>query len=474
MLLVFLAAATCVDPVAFGAVANDGKPDHVAIQEAVEVAQRRRVAVCLGEGVWNLERTSRLGSITITGGPLEIRGAGPKTVLRMTGDGGRGDWRALQLDKARDVVLRDFAVDGLDATNTEEQTHLIEIGPGSRRVRLSNLTLGPMRRPDQNVGDGIGGDCIRLLGNPGAEVTDVVIERSHLTDCDRSGITLQRALRRVKVTDVTIRGVGDTPVDFEPTGAGKIEDVTFSRLTIQRPPDAQGAWAMTIGGVGADLARRITVQDSTLDGGIGMLNVADVTIQRNEIVHSAPGDRPTINVMWRGANVRILRNRISRTRQAGAGPVIRATHNNAHAPRGLVIEHNTLRQETQAATIAAISLDGLTVRGNRIEYDGTDPAPVVIADPVLQPVGDVVITGNRVVGRTAELIAIGARGERGAGRVVVRDNRVDGAPLPVRCNGAPRIRTVVVDRGVAEISRRCPGTRVRLEPKQPRRAHESP
>jgi hypothetical protein len=56
-----------------------------------------------------------------------------------------------------------------------------------------------MRRPDQPIGAGAGGDCIRLLGEKEQMVEDVTISDSDFIGCDRSGITVQRGVRRLTV-----------------------------------------------------------------------------------------------------------------------------------------------------------------------------------------------------------------------------------------------------------------------------------
>src|SRR5262249_32744907 len=130
-------------------------------------------------------------------------------------------------------------------------THLLEIALGARDTVVAGVRLGPMRRPDQKVGDGIGGDCLRLIGDTGKDVDGVTIIDSSFVDCDRSGIAFQRHVHHVTIRGDTISGTGDTPIDFEPTGAGpggSIDHVAIEGSTIDRPRDAQGEWAITLTG----------------------------------------------------------------------------------------------------------------------------------------------------------------------------------------------------------------------------------
>jgi hypothetical protein len=440
MLLALL--ASCVDPVTYGAVPDDHGDDAPAFQRAIDQAIEQHAEVCIGPGVWNLARPSgRLGSVGLTGGPIAIHGAGPATVLRMSGPGHHHDWRAISVRNAHDVVIRDLTIDGLDAFDTEEQTHLIELGPGTHDVVITNVTLGPMRRPDQRVGDGIGGDCLRLLGEPGREVADVTVVDSRFVDCDRSGVGVQRALRDITLAHDTITGAGDTAIDFEPTGRGAITDVTFVDLTIQHPPLAQSAWAITLAGIGQDLARRVLIEQSTMEGGgVSMLNVDNVELADNLITaHPKAGPKPTITVFRRGTNIRILRNTIARPAAADPGFVIRASHNNGEVPHGLVIEDNTIEQATRHPVIGSISVGGLVVRHNVIKYTAGDPSiPIVQASAVVADVDGLTVEDNDVRGAASALVTASVRKDHTFTAMTLSGNRTDHLAA-VHCSG-PRAR----------------------------------
>jgi hypothetical protein len=439
LLPVFAAAAACVDPASHGAVPDDGKSDTAAIQEAIDLAIRTTHRVCLGPGVFELERTRAIGSLTITGGPLELRGAGASTVLRMSGAGRRRDWRAIQIRDASGVVLHDFTVDGLAAHDTEEQTHLLELAPGSRDVLIHDVTFGPMRRPDQLVGQGIGGDCIRLLGAAKNPVVDVTIAHSVFRDCDRSGIAFQRALRRILVEHVTISGTGDSAIDFEPSGRGAIEGVILIDLKITQPLEAPGPVAVSIGGRGTDLARRITLADSTIHGGaIKLMNVADVQLLRNTIEYGARAKpHPTISIIRRARDVVIAKNVISRRAGAVAGVLIRAEHNHDHAPRNLTIEDNRLLQQTAAPVIGMTSVSGVTIRRNAIEYAaGPIDIPIINIAAGRGDVSGVTVVDNTIAGRAAAVLSIKPKQHR-IRDVVFDGNTATEIAQPLHCGRGP-------------------------------------
>ena len=436
MLLALL--ASCIDPQSYGAVPDDHRDDAPAFQKAIDQAIDQGAEVCVGPGVWNLARPAGyVGSVDLTGGPIVIRGAGQATVLRMSGPGHHRDWRGLYVKDAHDVVIRDLTIDGLDAFDTEEQTHLIELGPGTRDVVIANVTLGPMRRPDQRVGQGIGGDCVRLRGEPGREVTDVTIADAQLVDCDRSGVAFQRALADVTLVRDTFTGTGDTPIDFEPTGRGAITDVALVDLTIHHPPAAQGAWAVTLGGIGQDLASRVLLERSTLDGGgVGMLNVAGVELADNLITaHPKSGPKPTISVIRRGTDIRVVRNTISRPATSDPGFVIRAAHNNGVAPHDLTIEDNTIEQATAYPVIGSISAGGFVVRHNTIDYTAADPSiSIVQASAVIADIAGLAVEDNDVHGTAGSLVAATLRADHKLSEVALRKNR-GGHRATMQCRG---------------------------------------
>lgn len=450
--------ASCLDPVAYGAVPDDHRDDAAAFQRAVDQAIAASAEVCIGPGVWNLERVAgQIGSVRVTGGPVTLRGAGSSTVLRMSGPGHRGDWRALRFQDAHEVVIRDLTIDALEATDTEEQTHLIELAPGTHDVVIANVTLGPMRRADQRIGQGAGGDCLRMLGEIGREVAKVTIVDSRFVDCDRSGIAFQRALHDITLVRNTITGSGDTAIDFEPTGAGAIEDVTMVDLVIDHPRLAQSVFAIALAGIGQDLASRVLIDRAEIQGGgVSMLNVADVEIADSVITsHPQAGEQATISVIRRGTNIRLARNTIARAASAGPGFVIRASHNNGAVPHGLTIEGNTIEQATGHAVIGAISAGGLVVRRNVIDYRADDPrAPLIHASAVIADLDGITVEDNDVRGVPGALVAASPDPNRRVTAVVVRGNRGAAGPA-LRCfgpaSGAAQVRsdTALPDCGAA-------------------------
>ncbi len=446
-MLFALATVACISPVAFGAVAGDGKGDEAALGAAIGAARAQKLAVCLPAGVFELGPPVRWASLVIDG-PVTFRGVGPATILRMTGDGRQGDWRGIELRAgARGVIFEDLAIDSLGTHNTEEQTHLVQLSPGVSRVTFRRVQFGPMRHPGQELGAGAGGDCLRLVGEKDAMIEDVVISRSSFIDCDRSGVSLQRGLRRITIARSTMRGTGDSPIDFEPTAPGAIEDVAMIDLRIWRGERAQGSWAIAIGGYSDDVATRITVAGCTLEGGgVGMLNVGQVVIAGNDIRHGS-GAGPTISVRRRAARVLLEDNVIVRPRSAPAAALFEAQHNNGFAPTELVIANNRLRQETSAAVVSSTSVARLEVHGNRIQYAGDDAGQFVIdTHATAADAGRLGIVGNTIRGVARAALRLDARNRVVEG-VEVRGNVSDAVSESVTCEAHPtgRIGALVAE-----------------------------
>lgn len=435
MLPLVAAAIACISPLAYGAVPNDGKPDQAALAKALAEAHAKRAAVCLPAGVFELGRTDDRASLVIDRGPVTLRGAGAATVLRMTGDGRKGDWRGLELrGGARDVVIEELTIDSLGTFNTEEQTHLIQLSAGVRKVVLREVHLGPMRRPEQKIGEGSGGDCVRLLGEGDRMIEDVVIRDSTFVDCDRSGVSLQRGLRRISITRSSFRGTGDAAVDFEPTAPGPIERVTLSELEIEQAAGSQASWAMTIGGHGESVATGVNVTDCKLrGGGIGLLNVGEVLVLGNEITHGSSA-AATIALRRRAGLVRLERNVIVRPAAAPPGALIEAQHNNGLTPTALRISGNHLRQETAAPLVSTTSLAELEVSKNLLEYQAQDTRQFIIdTHAVAADAGKIRVLDNTIRGATAAAaLRLDAR-KRAVSGVELRGNVAESLGESVAC-----------------------------------------
>src|SRR4051812_4559498 len=127
----------CFDPVAFGAVPDDGVDDRAPVQAAIDAASAAGGGtVCLGSGRWRVSRApvgsyDRFAALSTHGAHLTFSGTGPGTVIELVGDQQAGAVSVLSLDPgASDITVSQLTIDTSATTNTDEQTHAIAIGSG--------------------------------------------------------------------------------------------------------------------------------------------------------------------------------------------------------------------------------------------------------------------------------------------------------------------------------------------------------
>src|SRR5262245_1927193 len=284
----------CYDPADFGAQPGPGFDARPGAQAAIDAAVGAGGGrVCFGAGRWRLGRApvgsyNPFAALSTHGAHLEITGAGPGTVLEIAGDQGAGTLWVIALDPgAHDITIRDLTIDTSLATNTDEQTHAIEVGSGLgtgfvEDVRIERVRFVHPRTPDGSRK----GDCLRLVGaTPESSVRRVTVIGGTFTSCARSGIAIQR-----NVFDLVIQGnqfteAGDQDIDSEPTGSGLNGSVAvIGNIFHDDTTVAQGTFAVTIGGISEPMAR-VTVAHNVFEGrGVNFYRSADTTVTGNTFV----------------------------------------------------------------------------------------------------------------------------------------------------------------------------------------------
>lgn len=204
----------CFDPADYGAIPDNGPDDRDPAQRALDDASASGGRVCFGIGRWDLTRApigayNRFAALSTHGAHVEIVGAGPLTVLAMSGDQGGATTFVISIDPgAKDVKVKDLTIDTSGMTNTAEQTHAIEIGSGvcttsngTCSMPVEDISVEGVRfvHPPAPAGQRKG-DCIRLLGNTvETQVRRVKIIGGTFESCARSGIGVQRKVNSLKV-----------------------------------------------------------------------------------------------------------------------------------------------------------------------------------------------------------------------------------------------------------------------------------
>jgi hypothetical protein len=237
-LLVIAGAAAQVEPGActraedFGAVPNDGIDDRDVLQAAIDAAQAGPHCLQLGAGTFHVTRrqtpgTNSIASLRITG-TLALRGQGEGvTTVAMLGPGtcsgcsgfpNPTDWHLLAVTGGTGVSVSGLTLDGSARTNTNEQTHLLQLNGPTQDVLVEHVTF---RLPV--IGPSSGGDCIRLLGTSTLWVRNTIIRNVTGVDCDRSFVGVQRGVDGLVVESSESMKVGDQAIDFEPSGGPAFE-----------------------------------------------------------------------------------------------------------------------------------------------------------------------------------------------------------------------------------------------------------
>lgn len=459
-------APGCTEADSIGAHPNDGLDDRPAIQSWLDAQPAGCLALCFGPGKYEISKTGGTTHRRIVGLSLErpcltLSGAGQATVLMGIGDGGgeSADFSVISIKGAnhastepgvvtRGVELRDMRVSADDTFNTGEQTHVIEVGGrlgngvGVEQVLLHNLWLDLPPKARTPTADNprtteLRGDCVRLIGSAIGPTRRVHIESSVFTDCDRSSVGIQR-----EVYDTLVRGnlfleVGDTHIDEEPTGTGPIERTVIDG-NLFRSEREEGHYSITVTGNDQDAASAdVMLLGNVIEGrGIMLDHVRRAIVSSNTIHGVLPasyGSGGLIEGIKALDQVLITGNVLRRASGSPAGPLIRATYHATVLPGPMRIAGNMLEQGTVHNAIDLNSIQGASVEGNDIVYQGDASAfAAVMLRGDAAPVDRVLVSDNRVSGRVGYLLRIQPSGKP-VGYVGGHGNAGFGATAGLRC-----------------------------------------
>lgn len=429
MLIAALLIATCHQT---QAIPSDGLDDRATLQAELDA----HACVELGPGIYDVSNdplpgVTHMASLTLRDGQRLV-GQGPSTILRFVGDGLKGDWNGLHV-AGSGVTIEHMHI-AFAGSNTEEQTHAIQVG---------RYTLGPIRgtiirdvsftwqRP--TVDDQMG-DCIRVLGEPGQEVRDTLIERVTFGTCARTGLGVQRQAFGGIVRDSVFVDNG-TDVDFELTGGvhaiggGWI----FERNEHQTGPSNQGGNAFHLQSVDA-LLTGVTIRSSRLLGrGIWAHNTVDIRIEDNLIRHEVQMPSATLHFQKNSDRIVVVNNTVERLASAGVGEVIRTVHHGTGYVGEIRVERNRLRQETAANGVYLQTAMDATVINNRIERTGAVASvfAVDISGIVARSLRTSIANNVIVGGWLGAMRAVG--GYAGLGAVLYTGNVTSGPAYGMTC-----------------------------------------
>jgi hypothetical protein len=415
--------------------------DRIALQAAIDAAQAGPQCLVLGPGRFHATRkqtagTASIPSLRITG-TLALQGEGQgMTTLAMLGPGtcsgcqgfpNPTDWHLLAIGNgitsATGVSVRDLTLDGSERTNTNEQTHLLQLNGPTQDVLIEDVSF---RLPV--IGPNAGGDCIRFLGTPTLWVRDTTIRHTTGLDCDRSFVGVQRGVDGLVVESSESMIVGDQAIDFEPTGGPAFEcqpivkNILMRDLTLRRGTTA--GVTVTIGGDGCAVAQNVTLTDSVVDdGGVHIIDVRDVTLSRLHLRNPGGTAAPTVHARKRVVNLRILDTVIERLAGTGTGNALKVNAQSGAYPTDVLLSGVRVEQATPGALVRGENLAKLVMVGCQLVYTGpagTDFAVVVTGDTT-QPAQAPVLVDTTVQGALAGAVKMAGQ--------------FNGAPVLVRVTG---------------------------------------
>jgi hypothetical protein len=427
------ASPICVSPTEFGAVVDDGKDDRAAVQQAFEVAASRRLDVCLPAGDLHVGRVpGRISSLITPMQGIRIRGMGTRSRFVMLGkpdDEHSRDWWVIQVT-GTGHRLQDFAMDGSARDVTDEQTHLIQVRGPARDIQLERLRLAI---PVQSISKG--GDCIRLLGDPGEEVQNVRIANVVGEVCARSFIAFQRLVSNVTVDHVTSREVGGQAIDMEPSGDA-IRDVTIRNSMFRRGSIARGQTTVALAGSRIH-SENLVLEHSVVEGGIQVFRVRNALIRHNYI-HGSLRGLGLIKVQAASERVQIEHNVIQRTGESGGG--VELFSHNGGWPRDVGIRGNVIIMAGSGFPIHGEPVQALDVSNNSIVCQAPGFAAVFLRGVVVS-IDRARVHRNTISGRCVAAVRIAQHHTNTTGAIVVEANVIDGVQAGVIFeNGEPSVK----------------------------------
>lgn len=452
MLLAMALAATCTNPVDFGANPTDDIDDTVQLQAAID-ATPPGGTLCIprghlrvhrrgpGPGIWD-----RFAAVSTHHKGLTVQGVKGESFVDLVGDQGAQGTTLWAINAgARNIVFDGVTLTSTNAWNTDEQTHLIGTnGICSQALGTCTPIVGIIIRNTECIhprGVTRRGDCIRLLGdNLNTLVMDVVVE-DNILDGARSCIGVQRGVRGLTFRRNICKGAtADQHFDMEVTGWApglEVRDVAIYENTFISGPSTQGDYNIAITtadnveiyankhlgiGRGISVVRSsgVSIHDETIwmrsraplvpgKDGQGVIEVSNVC----SITRVNPDGTTSVS------GLRVDNNKL--VREGSPGPMVRIVPHGTGTCDDAVVTDNAMTQATPSFGVYSESSSRLKVLRNHMTWTvpGTGRT-AVYARGTITPVTDLEVDGNVVVGNLTAVTAL------------------DGSPKPIV---APRLGT---------------------------------
>jgi hypothetical protein len=438
----------CYDPADFGATPDDEIDDRIPSQQALDAASAAGGRVCFGPGRWLLSRApigsyNRFATLSTHSAHVEIVGAGPTTVLAVSGDQGGGKTVVISIDPgAKDVQVKDLTIDTSGMTNADEQSHAIEIGSGVcstsngtcsmpvedisvERVRFVHPTAPPGQRK---------GDCIRLLGNTvPTQVRYVKVIGVTFATCARSGIAVQRNVNSLKVIgNHFLPNRWDQAFDGEASGGGFDARLELIGNTF----DEDISVAQDDHSVALTSYSSAVISGNIFNGrGIRLYRTRDVVVAGNTFDATMESGQGVIDVG--NATERLMVGHNVVRRRGVAGPLVRIVHASGRTATHVTIDANQLWNDTAGSGIHMQSVQDVSITANELQWQVPATSEVGISlQSIIHQADGVLIQGNRINGSLSAAILLSAREHHPFRSVSLVGNMARGPAIGLRCDQA--------------------------------------
>ncbi len=269
---------------------------------------------------------SQTPSIDLRGATnFRLVGDGSSSKIKMQGSGMSGSWSMILISgDAEDVEIRDLWLDGNSSNlvnlDNGQHTHTLQIGGGNtlgyaKRVRVQNCTFTDMD------GDGIAFIAKSAPFGTGDDVSSVTIDHCSFIDCHRSGISNQRGLELIRITNCWFEGTSDQDIDFEPSGTPGPRRYIIEGNHVIHTTDA--ACITLTGCGGADPSDQNIFRNNYVIGGtVGGYNMRSMLFQGNYIITGSGTHQSAVKFRGTLDGVRISENYIERASVTSSGTVL--------------------------------------------------------------------------------------------------------------------------------------------------------
>lgn len=380
---------------------DDGIDDRAAIQTALDTQGCADLSSGTYDVAVTLPRTGSRYDLLVLAGGRTLRGVGPATVIRFSGDAGRSDLRGIGMTGDNNLVA-DLTLDTTALENTEEQTHAIQITGPALNQRVSGNWF---RHP--SLGASAGGDCIKVVGYEQTATTpdmrvSMIVTGNVFDQCDRSGIAIHSGIREAVIGNNLFLATGDQDIDLEGSG-GAVDSIVISNNAFRRSINNGVSVAIAAG-----LTRRAVFSGNVVDGGrLFTYNVERLTVTGN--VFTVPWQ--AIEMVKMSKEVSIAGNAFAGTDDtATAGMMISATHHNSGMPGVVSITGNTFRATNPTGLfIAVTSAESVSIANNSFAWSPATVTPnrvAALAYGLVRPTEAISFTNNIVSGPYARTLMV--------------------------------------------------------------------